>query len=41
VVAKRLGEPYRPAERSWIKRKNPEWPRYEAERLAAIRDRQR
>jgi ATP-dependent DNA ligase len=35
VVAKRLGEPYRPGERSWIKRKNPAWPRYQAE-LEAI-----
>jgi bifunctional non-homologous end joining protein LigD len=41
VVAKRLSEPYRPGERSWVKRKNPEWPRFEAEREAAIRERQR
>jgi ATP-dependent DNA ligase len=39
VVAKRLEQPYRPGERGWIKRKNPEWPRYEAEREAAMRDR--
>jgi bifunctional non-homologous end joining protein LigD len=32
VVAKKLDERYRPGERTWIKRKNPEWPRYEAER---------
>jgi ATP-dependent DNA ligase len=41
VVAKRLSEPYRPGERSWIKKKNPGWPRYEAEREAIVRDRQR
>jgi bifunctional non-homologous end joining protein LigD len=41
VVAKRLDEPYRPGERSWVKRKNPEWPRYQAEREAAIRERRR
>jgi bifunctional non-homologous end joining protein LigD len=39
IVAKRLTEPYRLGERSWIKRKNPGWPRYEAEREAAIRER--
>jgi ATP-dependent DNA ligase len=39
VVAKPLREPYRPGERSWIKRKNPAWPRYVAGREAAIRDR--
>jgi len=41
VVAKKIDEPYRPGERTWIKRKNPDWPRYEAEREAAIRERQR
>jgi ATP-dependent DNA ligase len=41
VVAKRLDEPYRPGERTWIKKKNPAWPRYEAEREAVIRDCQR
>jgi ATP-dependent DNA ligase len=41
IVAKRLVEPCRPGERSWIKKKNPGWPRYEAERDAAIRERQR
>jgi bifunctional non-homologous end joining protein LigD len=41
VVAKRDSEPYRPGERTWIKRKNPEWPRFEAERESAIRERQR
>jgi len=43
VVAKRLREPYRPGKRSWIKRKNPAWPRqrHTAEREAAIRDRAR
>jgi hypothetical protein len=40
-VAKRLDEPYRPGERSWTKRKNPEWPRYEAEREAIVRERER
>lgn len=39
VVAKRLHEPFWPGERTWIKKKNPEWPRYEAEREAAIRGR--
>jgi hypothetical protein len=32
-------EPYGRASGRWIKRKNPEWPRYEPEREAAIRDR--
>jgi ATP-dependent DNA ligase len=41
VVAKRLREPYRTGERAWIKKKNPEWPRYESEREAVIRDRRR
>jgi hypothetical protein len=41
VVAKRLEERYRPGERGSIKRKNPDWPRYQAEREAAIRDRKR
>jgi bifunctional non-homologous end joining protein LigD len=41
VVAKRLTEVYRPGERLWVKRKNPQWPRYEAEREAAVRDRQK
>jgi bifunctional non-homologous end joining protein LigD len=41
VVAKRLSERYRPGERSWLKRKNPAWPRYAAEREAAIRLRRR
>jgi bifunctional non-homologous end joining protein LigD len=41
VVAKRVNEPYRPGERSWVKRKNPEWPRYQTEREAAIRERRR
>jgi bifunctional non-homologous end joining protein LigD len=39
VVAKRLSEPYRPGERGWIKRKNPGWSRYAAERESAIRQR--
>jgi ATP-dependent DNA ligase len=38
-VAKRLNEPYRPGRRAWVKTKNKAWPRYEAERAAAIRDR--
>ncbi len=29
VVAKRLKDAYRPGERTWIKKKNREWPRYE------------
>lgn len=37
VVAKRLRDPYRPGERSWIKRKNPNGPRFEQEREAAMR----
>jgi bifunctional non-homologous end joining protein LigD len=37
VVAKRLSEPYRPGERSWLRRKNSRWSRYRAEREAAIR----
>jgi bifunctional non-homologous end joining protein LigD len=41
VVAKKLTEPYRPGERSWIKRKNPDWPRYDAEREAAMRERRK
>jgi bifunctional non-homologous end joining protein LigD len=41
VVAKRLDEPYRPGGRAWVKKKNPEWPRYQAEREAAIRERRR
>jgi bifunctional non-homologous end joining protein LigD len=41
VVAKRLSEPYRPGERSWVMRKNPGWSRYRAEREAAIRERSR
>jgi ATP-dependent DNA ligase len=36
VVAKSLVESYRPGERAWIKKKNPGWPRYEAEREAVI-----
>jgi bifunctional non-homologous end joining protein LigD len=42
VVAKRLSEPY-PSGREvvGIKRQNPAWPRYAAEREAAVRDRQR
>jgi bifunctional non-homologous end joining protein LigD len=32
VVAKRLDDPYRPGERRWIKRKNPDWWRLEHER---------
>jgi ATP-dependent DNA ligase len=39
VVAKRLSEPYRPGKRGWVKRKNPGWARYSAEREAAIRER--
>jgi ATP-dependent DNA ligase len=39
VVAKRLDEPYRPGERTWIKRKNSRWARYQAEREGAIRQR--
>jgi ATP-dependent DNA ligase len=41
AAAKKLEQPYRPGERGWIKRKNPEWPRHEAERETVIRDRQR
>lgn len=41
VVAKKLHEPYKPGERSWVKKKNPGWPRYEAEREAIIRERER
>jgi ATP-dependent DNA ligase len=41
VVAKKLGEPYRPGERGWVKRKNPSWSRYEAEREAVTRQRSR
>ena len=36
VVAKRLNEPYRPGERSWIKTKNREYWRYEMERESAF-----
>jgi bifunctional non-homologous end joining protein LigD len=39
VVAKRLNEPYRPGERTWIKRKNSRWARYQAEREAVTRRR--
>jgi bifunctional non-homologous end joining protein LigD len=39
VVAKRLGEQYRPGERTWIKRKNSRWARCQAEREAVIRSR--
>jgi ATP-dependent DNA ligase len=39
VVAKKLSEPYRPGERSWLKKKNPGWARYHEEREAAIRER--
>jgi bifunctional non-homologous end joining protein LigD len=37
VVAKRVDEPYRPGQRRWIKRKNPEWCRlgHERERVRA------
>ena len=38
-MAKRLNEPYGPGERAWVKEKNKAWPRYEAERAAAIRER--
>jgi bifunctional non-homologous end joining protein LigD len=41
VVAKRERDPYRPGERGWVKRKNPAWPRYEAEREAVTRQRSR
>jgi bifunctional non-homologous end joining protein LigD len=41
VVAKRLSEPYRPGQRSWVKLKNPHWSRYQAEREAVIRSRAR
>jgi hypothetical protein len=34
VSRKRLDEPYRPGERSWIKKENPGCPRFEAEREA-------
>jgi bifunctional non-homologous end joining protein LigD len=36
VVAKRLNESYRPAERGWVKTKNPAYWRYELERENAI-----
>jgi hypothetical protein len=29
VVAKRLHDRYRPGERGWVKRKNPDGPRFE------------
>src|SRR5438067_24914 len=35
VVARRLNERYRPGERTWSKRKNSRWARYQAEREAA------
>jgi bifunctional non-homologous end joining protein LigD len=41
VVAKKLSEPYRPGERSWVKKKNPGWSRYAAEREAVSRRRTR
>jgi bifunctional non-homologous end joining protein LigD len=41
VVAKRLGHRYRPGERLWVKRKNPDYWRYPVERDAAIRSRRR
>jgi ATP-dependent DNA ligase len=34
VVAKRERDCYRPGERGWVKRKNPGWSRYKAEREA-------
>ena len=37
VVAKRLRHPYRPGERGWLKRKNPDGPRFAEERDAAMR----
>lgn len=37
VVAKKLSEPYRPGERSWVKRKNREYWRHPLEWEAAIR----
>jgi ATP-dependent DNA ligase len=37
VVAKKLSEPYRPGERSWVKRKNREYWRYPLERESAVR----
>jgi bifunctional non-homologous end joining protein LigD len=41
VVAKRLAQPYRPGERRWVKRKNPDWPRYATERESVIRAKSR
>jgi hypothetical protein len=41
VVATKLGEPYGPGERAWVKRKNPAWPRYQSEREGTIRSRSR
>jgi ATP-dependent DNA ligase len=41
VVAKRLNELYRPGERAWVKTKNRAYWRYEIEREAVIRSRQR
>jgi bifunctional non-homologous end joining protein LigD len=41
VVAKRERDPYRPGERGWVKRKNPGWSRYQAERQAVTRQRGR
>jgi ATP-dependent DNA ligase len=37
VVAKKLGEPYRPGERASVKKKNAGWSRYAAEREAVLR----
>jgi len=41
VVAKRLRDPYRPCERGWVKVKNRAYWRWELEREAAIRSRER
>lgn len=37
VVAKKVNERYKPGERTWLKKKNRAWSRYEAEREGAIR----
>lgn len=41
VVAKRLNEPYRPGERSWLRVKNRAYWRYGQEREAVMRRRSR
>jgi bifunctional non-homologous end joining protein LigD len=37
IVAKRLGEPYRPSQRAWVKTKNRAYWRWEMEREGALK----